>query len=213
MNKKIIEKLKNIEVFLFDFDGTLIDTEPSHIKAHNAVLSELLHKPFEFDTKEFVTKYGGKSDNEIYELYKKDFNLEYNSKEMINKKMEYSSKFLEESGNKIFDYFFELAKNKKDKRFYIFSNSYSVVINKVLDNQKVGKYIDKIFSLPELKITKTEFLENLQKYIDVKNKKVVVFEDNVNTLLLAKKLGFEIVGVESESNKGRLDFVDNLLKY
>ena len=46
MNKNVVEKLKNMEVFLFDFDGTLINTEPSHIKAHNAVLSELLHKPF-----------------------------------------------------------------------------------------------------------------------------------------------------------------------
>ena len=132
MNKEVIERLKNFDIYMFDFDGTLIDTEPSHIKAHNAVLSELLNKPFEFITKEFVVKYGGKSDDEIYELYKKDFNLEYDSKKMIEKKMEYSSKFLEESGNKIFDYFFELVKMKNNKEFYIFSNSYSSVINKVL---------------------------------------------------------------------------------
>lgn len=213
MNNEVIKKLTNLDIFMFDFDGTLIDTEPSHIKAHNAVLSELLNKPFEFITKEFVVKYGGKSDDEIYELYKKDFNLEYDSKKMINKKMEYSSKFLEESGNKIFDYFFELAKNKENKEFYIFSNSYSSVINKVLKNQNAQGYINKIFSLPELKITKRDFLINLQKYVDITNKEVVVFEDNANTLKLAKDLGFEIVGIESHSNRGRLDFVENLLKY
>lgn len=40
----MIEKLKDFEIYIFDFDGTLINSEPFHKKAHNLVLNEILGK-------------------------------------------------------------------------------------------------------------------------------------------------------------------------
>ena len=38
----MIEKLKDFEIYIFNFDGTLINSEPFHKKAHNLVLNEIL---------------------------------------------------------------------------------------------------------------------------------------------------------------------------
>ena len=57
----MIEKLKDFEIYIFDFDGTLINSEPFHKKAHNLVLNEILGKEIVL-TDQMFSKYIGKSD-------------------------------------------------------------------------------------------------------------------------------------------------------
>ena len=62
------------DTFIFDFDGTLINSEPYHKIAHSKVLSLILNRKVELTDEDF-SRYIGKNDNEIFEMYKKDFNI------------------------------------------------------------------------------------------------------------------------------------------
>lgn len=56
----MIEKLKDFEIYIFDFDGTLINSEPFHKKAHNLVLNEIFGKEIVL-TDQMFSKYIGKA--------------------------------------------------------------------------------------------------------------------------------------------------------
>lgn len=68
------EKLKDFEIYIFDFDGTLINSEPFHKKAHNLMLNEIFGKEIVL-TDQMFSKYIGKSDIQIYDEYKLIFML------------------------------------------------------------------------------------------------------------------------------------------
>ena len=133
----MIDKLKNFDVYLFDFDGTLLNSEPYHKKAHNLVLNEILGRKIEFSD-EMFSKYLGKSDNQIYDEY--------------------------------------------------------------------------IFSLPKVGVKKDYFLQNLKQYIDISNKKIVIFEDSNSVLELAKTLEIFAVGIETNINTGKLSHANIIIK-
>ena len=63
--------LDNFDTLIFDFDGTLINSEPYHKVAHSKVLSMILNKEINLTDKQFE-RYVGKRDNEIFEMYKND---------------------------------------------------------------------------------------------------------------------------------------------
>lgn len=131
---------------------------------------------------------------------------------MIAKKVAYATDLLSDDSVKIFDYFFELAKEKGNKRFYIVSNQDYDLLMKVLEQKGIKKYFDKIFSLPKLGVKKDYFLQNLNKYIDISNKKIVIFEDSNSVLELAKTLGIFAVGIETYMNAGKLSNADTIIK-
>lgn len=83
---------------------------------------------------------------------------------------------------------------------------------KVLEQKRIKKYFDKIFSLPKLGLKKDYFLQNLNKYIDISNKKNVIFEDSNSVLELAKTLGIFAVGIETYMNAGKLSNADTIIK-
>lgn len=207
----MIERLKDFEIYIFDFDGTLINSEPFHKKAHNLVLNEILGKEIVL-TDQMFSKYIGKSDIQIYDEYKVDFNVDFDKDKMIAKKVAYATDLLSDDSVKIFDYFFELAKEKGNKRFYIVSNQDYDLLMKVLDQKGIKKYFDKIFSLPKLGVKKDYFLQNLDLYIDNSTRKTIIFEDSNAVLGLAKQLGMFAVGIETYMNAGKLSNADTIIK-
>lgn len=207
----MFEKLKDFEIYIFDFDGTLINSEPFHKKAHNLVLNEILGKEIVL-TDQMFSKYIGKSDIQIYDEYKVDFNVDFDKDKMIAKKVAYATDLLSDDSVKIFDYFFELAKEKGNKRFYIVSNQDYDLLMKVLEQKGIKKYFDKIFSLPKLGVKKDYFLQNLDLYIDNSTRKTIIFEDSNAVLGLAKQLGMFAVGIETYMNAGKLSNADTIIK-
>lgn len=79
------EIIKDFDSLFFDFDGTLLDSEPYHLKAHNKVLSEITKKICMSAT-DFL-RYVGKKDSEIFDMYKQDFNVDFEKEKMITKKV------------------------------------------------------------------------------------------------------------------------------
>ena len=215
--KNDINKLKELvahkEILIFDFDGTLIDTEKYHLKAHSKVLSEILKKDFELTPKDFM-RYIGKKDTQIFEMYKEDFGVDFNSDEMITKKVEYAKDLLLDEKIKVFDYFDEILKEKGDKKFYIVSNQDKRILYPVLEKKGILASFDKVLCLTEYMINKPDFYKNLSSYTGKPNSSVAVFEDSKSTLELAKNNNILAVGIETEMNYNTLaDVADMVLKY
>ena len=206
----MIEKLKDFEIYIFDFDGTLINSEPFHKKAHNLVLNEILGKEIVL-TDQMFSKYIGKSDIQIYDEYKVDFHVDFDKDKMIAKKVAYATDLLSDDSVKIFDYFFELAKEKGNKRFYIVSNQDYDLLMKVLEQKGIKKYFDKIFSLPKLGVKKDYFLQNLDFILTTQHAKQL-FLKIASVLGLAKQLGMFAVGIETYMNAGKLSNADTIIK-
>lgn len=203
----IMKQLENFDVYFFDFDGTLLNSEPYHQKAHNFVLNEILGKPINF-TAQMFSRYIGKKDDDIFDMYKKDFGVEFDKRAMIAKKVEFSTELLCDKEVKIFDYFFELAKNKGDKKFYILTNQDYGLLTTVLKSKGIIKYFDDIFSLPKMGVSKKYFVENAKNYVDLNSKKVALFEDVNDNLILAKNNNMFAVGIENSMNCGTLKDAD-----
>ena len=80
--KNVIDKYNTI---IFDFDGTLINSEPAHNEGHRIMLETLLgHKIPDFDS--FVDSYIGKKDSIIFEEFKEYFNLSCDTATMFELK-------------------------------------------------------------------------------------------------------------------------------
>lgn len=199
----IEEIICDCDTLIFDFDGTLIDSEPYHKKAHSLTLSKILNKNINLSDKEFE-RYIGKSDYEIFEMYKKDFNIDFDKDKIINKKVEFAKNLLLDKKVKIFDYFFDLLKNKNGKKFYIVSNQNENLLKGVLKSKKISDAFEKIFCLSSMNVKKDYFYSNISTFLPNK-KQIAVFEDDVKIINFLKDLDFKIIGVENKMNQGKLD--------
>lgn len=210
MNAELLNKINKCNILVFDFDGTLINSEPYHKQAHGKVLSKILGYEFEMTDEKFAT-YIGKQDDVIYDLYKTDFNVEYNKQEMINLKIDIATELLKDKNVKIFNYFFDLLKIKGDKKFYIVSNQAGKTLVEVLKAKNIYDHFDGVYSMPDLKLDKALTISNLSTLFDIKGKEVALFEDSNFYLGVAKQCGFLTVGVETQMNKGKITNADYVI--
>ncbi len=204
MDNKILKELQDKDIFLFDFDGTLVETEELHMKAHLEILKKILGREVDITSEEFLRRYKGKQDDEIFEMYKKDFCVDFDKQKMIAEKIDIALDILRKANLNVFDYFFELVKLKKDKSFYILSNQTHKILFEMLKDKDIYKYFDNIFCLPDLKVSKEYFLDNISNFLNVNNKKIVLFEDTNFALKKAKELDILPIGVETIVNVGSL---------
>ena len=210
--EKLIKLIEECDILIFDFDGTLINSEPYHKLAHDKIFSMLLKKDIHMTDEEF-SQYIGKTDKQIYSIVKEKFNLDFDVDKAINKKVEIALNMVKEKDKKIFDYFFDVLKIKKNKDFYIVSNQHPYLLNELLKAKDIYKYFTKIYCLSEMQVRKDDFYNNIENYINIKDKKVAVFEDSNNVIKQVKSMGFTGIGVETEINRGKLTDVDYLIKY
>ena len=194
----LVEQIKSWQrdVFIFDFDGTLLNSEPCHFLSHKKVIENLF--PDKVFTMEDFKNFTGKRDVDIYQEISTWGNID--KEKAISDKQKYSLEMLRQESVKIFDYFFLLVKNFPTAHFFIASNQDENTITEVLKSKNIEKYFEKVFSMPSLKLQKDQFLKNVEKFVGAKAQQVVLFEDSSSALALGKKLGMKTVGIKNEAN-------------
>lgn len=180
-----MNKILDYELFIFDFDGTIMDTEHFHCKAWNRALSEITNRPINLTISEFHKYFHQLNNKNIKILLKTLFDIEdYDN--IYKLKQKYYQKFIEEEDFKLINGV-ELFLNiliDNNKRFIIVTNT----LNKFIDIFKI-KF--PILSRSENIYTKEFFINkkpNPECYLYILNK----YKD-------LKKIGFEdsLVGIHA----------------
>lgn len=195
--------LSEFDAVIFDFDGTLINSEPYHKKAHSKVLSLILNRGITLSDAQF-SKYISKKDSEIFDMYQTDFNVEFDKEKMIATKAEIARGLLLDDNVKIYSYFFDLIKEKDKNNFYIVSNQDEKVLFPVLEKKKIKEYFAKIFCLSKMGVQKDYFYNNIKEFIPNANK-VLVFEDDPKVLNYLLDYGFQVVAVKNQMNSEKIN--------
>lgn len=210
---EVIEKIreKQINNIVFDFDGTLINSEPYHYEIHKHIMKKLAG--YDLTKEDYLKNVMGHSNEETYEQFLKTHKLNVNIEDVVSEKVVTTNVLLMKKHVKFFDYFFELKKQLKNVDFYIISNNNAYIIKVMLYINKCTPEIKHIYSLPDLKQNKEQFLKDLEKNVGIPKNSTVIFEDSNSKLKLAKSCNYALtVGVESEFNTGKLVDCDYILK-
>jgi len=195
------------KIFVFDFDGTIINSEPLHWTAHKECLKDYGVTITSDDIKRYI----GTTDKYIYSTIKNEFKLNYDVEKMILKKVEKFLELAEEKNIKPFKYFEEILGNYENVSFNILSSQHMEILEKFLEKWGIRKRFDTIISVSDTGIDKKEVYKNTFKYYKCNQEDVVLFEDSMKCLELAKKEGINTVGIEMEYNEGKLKNCDYII--
>lgn len=203
---EIDEVLKKKKVAVFDLDGTLIDSEPLHFKAHNEVLKE----GWGIELSETdILKYIGFNEVKICHMFEEEYNIEIDADDYAKKRV---GKYIEmSSGIEPYSFMKEFFENYNIKPFLL--TSQKEMVYKPMFTRWGW---DEIFpeenriSLQNNNKTKQEVYEDFINKFGKEN--IIIFEDAIGTLRSARELGLDHVAVMQHFNKNLLDEFDIVLK-
>ena len=207
--KELDEIVKDKDVLIFDFDGTMANTEKFHWLAHEQIL-----KPFNVVlTQQDIDKYMGNPDKNIVKFYERDFNVKFEEKDFIKRRTDIFSDLAINNNLQPFKYFKYLVENyKHKKKFYILSAQVGFVLEKFVKHWGLEETFVKVYSAVDLNIAKDELLKQINKNFNCDYSNAVLFEDVNKYIKIAKSYGLKTVGVEHIHNKGKLLDSDLVIK-
>ena len=207
--KNVIDKYNTI---IFDFDGTLINSEPAHNEGHRIMLETLLgHKIPDFDS--FVDSYIGKKDSIIFEEFKEYFNLSCDTATMFELKRNAVLDILLNDNDCMLKYIEDIFAAKNDKKFYILSNNHASFIEEILTHKGYRKYIDNIFCMEDMNMTKDVFLNDINSYIQgIDKSSLLICEDSVPFIKYLVEHGYDVLSVEHRFNRGSVSNAKYIIK-
>ena len=207
--KNVIKKYNTI---IFDFDGTLINSEPAHNEGHRVMLETIIGKPIP-NFKDFVEMYIGKRDSVIFEEFKEIFHLDCDTSLMFDLKRRAVLDILLNDDKCMLKYIDDIFSAKDNRRYYILSNNHKSFIEEILDKKGYCQYIDQIFCMEDMNTNKEYFLEHIDDYIsDVDKSSLIICEDSVPFIKYLVDNGYDTLAVESEFNLGRVNNAKYIIK-
>jgi len=189
--------IKGKKALLFDFDGTIAETETLSWEAWNYVLSKYdIHLDLER-----IQKHIGHTDAEICKMIKRDFKIDFDTEYINSRRLPYYLELTEKRDLKAYKYFYDIYNTNQDMSLNILSSQQTQVIDLLLGRWNLLDRFDNVFSTIDHKITKQEFLSDTKKYLGFAGKELVYFEDNDKYLLAGKNQGILTIGVQTPFNK------------
>ena len=175
-----MDYLLKYDIFLFDFDGTILDTEKYHCLAWNLAISELINKNINLNLQEYQKNFHNINKNNSKYFLKIMYDID--NYECVYKLKQKKYKELTESEN------FELIEGvenllnfiiKNNKKFIIVTNTAEINIINFSKKFEILNKADSIFS-KEIFFNKKPNPECYLKFIDLyPNSKIIGFEDSL----------------------------------
>ncbi len=189
-----------LKAVIFDMDGVIIDSEPTHMKLESETYKEL---GIEVSREEHHT-FVGTTSHYMWEALKNKYKLNQTLKELVEHDRNIYFKYLQSDECEIIliDGVKELIKdlNANGVKLAIASSSPLNVIESIAKKFQIEEYFEVFVTGDNVKRSKPEpdiFLFASEK-LGVSPKKCVVIEDSHNGVLAAKKAGMKCVGINSD---------------
>ena len=195
--------LLDYDNFIFDFDGTVMDSMPywvsrpsSYIKYKNKTPNPDLDKQiYYFETLETA------------EFFKKEYNLDGSINDILAdmKRWVYSEyKYNNLKKNSV--ELFKLLKSL-NKKLFVLSASVYEIIDPAIDHKNIRSYFTDIFSATSNKMSKEngDAIKYLIKKHNLDKSKTILLDDSPLVLEVARKIGLETIGVKEDFYKQEED--------
>ena len=185
---------KKIKCVVLDFDNTIAATEQYSWLAHN----KSLEKYGIYLNSQYIKKYIGHPDNEIFAMIEQDFNIKIDYNTHYSERLKNYIDLILNSDLKPYYYINELL--DLDLKFYILSSNSEFAIRKILKHWGIENKFEKVYSMLDMNLKKSYVLENSKTFFGFDQPEIVVFEDSPNTINLANSLGCETVYIDNGDN-------------
>lgn len=195
MNKSILDTK---ELFIFDLDGTVCDTEPCHHAAYVRTI-EALCPGHTIPAEEFLSCYVGHSETEIYSLLKKNKGIDFDDELFFKTRIENLFDIVRERHLDCAAFYRRLEKDYPNRRFIALTSQRVSVLDRFREFIDYGK-IEEFISVADKSYTKRDVLADTEKYLGVSKDKCVIFEDFAPTLHAAMENSVYAVGVCHDFN-------------
>lgn len=201
----------NFNTYLFDFDGTLVDSMPSYIAAMLRILDENNIK-YEKDIVKIITPLGYAGTAEYY----KKLGVTQSKNEMIKAMKNYAYNeyaYNIQAKENVISVLIEL-KNKGAK-LNILTASPHTVIDPCLKRLGIFDLFDNVWSCDDFMTTKSNpeiylmVAEKIRKPID----EILFLDDNYNADKTAKSAGMKVCGVYDDSSAEYTDEIKSVSDY
>lgn len=195
MNKRILDEK---ELFIFDLDGTVCDTEPCHHEAYVRTI-ESLCPGHTIPPEEFLSCYVGHSETEIYSLLKKNKGIEFDDDLFFRKRIENLFDIVKERSLDCAPFYRQLEKMYPDRQFIALTSQRVSVLDRFRELIDYGK-IKEFISVADKPYSKKDILKDTERYLGVPQSRCVIFEDFAPTMHAAMENGVYAVGVCHDFN-------------
>jgi HAD superfamily hydrolase (TIGR01509 family) len=189
-----------LKAVIFDMDGVIIDSEPTHMKLENEAYKKLGIDVSTDEHHSFV----GTTSYYMWEVLKNKYNLNQTLEELVDYDRNIYFKYLvsDECEIILIDGVKELIKNLYENgvKLAIASSSPLNVIEAIAKKFKIEQYFEAFVTGDFVKKSKPEpdiFIYASEK-LGVSPRNCVVIEDSHNGVLAAKKAGMKCVGINSD---------------
>ncbi|MBQ4066412.1 MAG: HAD family phosphatase [Clostridia bacterium] len=195
MNKRILDEK---ELFIFDLDGTVCDTEPCHHAAYVRTI-ESLCPGHTIPAEEFLTCYVGHSETEIYSLLKRNKGIEFDNDLFFNTRIKNLFEIVRERCLDCAPFYRQLEALYPNRRFIALTSQRVSVLERFRELVDYGK-IEEFISVADKPYGKKDVLADTESYLGVPQDKCVIFEDFAPTLRAAMENGVYAVGICHDFN-------------
>lgn len=193
-----------------DFDGVIADTEPFQALSYSRVLNQHGVSITEDDFKKYI----GNNEYTIYEMIERDYKISIDKENIL---MERSDILIEiiingklKPNNEVLDVI-DFIKSKGGNS-YILSANRQWIISKLLNHWNIQHKFKNIFSVFDLNINKSDFLNCCQNYSSVDVTNCIVIEDSY---LIAKdsiEKGAFVIPVQHSLSDSKIKLLRNVIK-
>lgn len=191
-----------IKGVLFDFDGTIVDSEPSRFNSLNKVLEDF---NYQIQPSEWNLNYKKYSSMKILNIIKEKYNLNFDVKQLYDKSHQIREKEIAEKG---------LPLIKGFKEFYSYLQK-EILMSCLICSGGKKDHLENVFShiknLPKIPFISREdydrakpfpdcYLMGLKK-LELKPDEVLVFDDTYSGLKAGLDAGCKVIAVNCEDTK------------
>jgi len=193
------EQVKKFEyLYLFDLDGTLIDTDNIYFNVWNKILNDFYN--YNIDKSFFDNYIKGLADYDFL----KSFIPEINENEIIvisNLKDELFMNYINDI--KFYDGAIDFIKKIQNNRIAIVTNSNKKIASEIIKNSPLNELISILITADDCNLKKPNpepYLKAINELSDFKTDKIIVFEDSYNGILSAKNANIKTIFIKNDNN-------------